>query len=80
MANIQFLQFCAGIRNVDTYEYVLNKLCEQWKQMHKEYPKDAKVELHTTPFWSQRMAIKLIVPGHKDTIFYVTSQSPTTVW
>jgi hypothetical protein len=80
MANIQFLQFCAGIRNIDTDEYVRNKLCEQWAQMHKKYPEEAKVELHTTPFWSQRMAIKLIVPGHKDTIFYVTSQSPTTLW
>ena len=80
MANIQFLQFCAGIINPKNEEYVLNKLCEQWAQMHKKYPEEAKVELHTTPFWSQRMAIKLIVPGHKDTIFYVTSQSPTTVW
>lgn len=81
MANPQFLHFCAGINDVNTVEYVRTKLCEQWAQMHKKYPEDAKVELHDTPFWSQRMAIKLIVPGHKDTIFYVpSSQNPTTIW
>jgi hypothetical protein len=81
MADPKFLHFCAGIINAENEEYVRNKLCGQWAaQMHEKYPENAKVELHPTPFWSQRMAIKLIVPGHKDTIFYVTSQSPTTVW